>query len=403
MKQILLDTIHGSIEFDLDKLEDKIAYRLINTPEFQRLRRIKQQGFSYLTFHGAESSRFTHSIGVFYITRRVLDNLEIKHPKFIEKYKTSILLAGLLHDIGHGPFSHSSEIAFDNFQHENWSCELINNKNSGINKLLVKYDDRLPELITNILTGNIKEHKWTKEIVSGQIDCDRADYLLRDSYQTGTQYGNFQLDRFINSLDIVNYSGEYRLAVQDKSLTTIEDYLFARYSMYRQVYLHKTTISADMLFTSIIRRVKYLLENKKDLYVTQELKNWVEGNISLRDFVLVDDGAIIEHLKYWSLDSTDNILKDLSNRLLNRQLLQITKTSEEVSEIQNSLTEEEQDYYILTSEYSETPYNKHKSPILIVNRQNNIEELSKVSPVAQALSIQQNDYKSNYIAYPKEY
>ncbi len=196
-KYRFLDPIHGNIELNTANPDEELILNLIETKEFQRLRRIRQLGFSYLTFYGAEGTRFVHSIGCFQIARKVLNHLENKNANLVEPHRLAIWVAALLHDIGHGPFSHSSEPAFE-FEHEEWTIKNILGQ-TEIKQVLDNYQKDLATQVSQILLQKIKP-TWISQIISGQLDCDRSDYLIRDSHQTGTTYGVFQLERIIQYL-----------------------------------------------------------------------------------------------------------------------------------------------------------------------------------------------------------
>jgi HD superfamily phosphohydrolase len=425
-KRVFLDPIHGNIELNKGNKEDALISDLIDTQEFQRLRRIRQLGFSSLTFYGAESTRFVHSIGAFYVARQMLNSLEKKNPKLIQPLRLKILLAALLHDIGHGPFSHSSEPAFG-FQHEIWTNTNILGK-TEINQVLNGYEKNLAKEIVSVLNG---AEGWISAIVSSQLDCDRADYLLRDSYQTGTKYGVFQLDRIIQSMELEHdEENNTQLVFSEKGIHAVEDYLFARYSMYLQVYHHKKTLSTDALFQSVICRARDLLLNDaKDLIANESLIKWLlmdkyssaqnalppsplkrgsnrsDSGINLNDFWEVDDICILHHLKLWVRNSKDEILADLSARLLNRNLFKAKKldqiSKKQITEIKNKLGKEKAKYYCLEKECKEFPYSDSKKPIL-VRKNNEIVELSKASSIAQALINKDRELDIKWFFAPKE-
>jgi HD superfamily phosphohydrolase len=402
-----LDPIHGNIELELDIKEDRLILDLIETREFQRLRRIRQLGFSYLTFYGAENTRFVHSIGCFAIARKVLDHLQntSQYQKILQKMRLPILIAALLHDIGHGPFSHSSEPAFL-FKHEIWTIKNILGK-TEINQCLQNHDPRLAKQVTEILKPQPGlEASWASQLISGQLDCDRADYLLRDSRQTGTTYGVFQLERIIQSLVLGESQGKISLLVQEKGLQAVEDYLFARYSMYLQVYHHKTTLGADTLFVSLMQRARDLKEANYPLRISEALNQWLNGKpLDLKCFWEVDDMHIFEHLKAWQ-NEPDQILADLADRLLNRRLFKAVKAKEFPKRAQQKIRKnlgEKAAYYFVERQCREFPYNERRQPVLITRSNGKIKELSKISGIAKALLNKDKELDIDWIFYPKEY
>ncbi len=396
-----LDPIHGGIELDGENSEEKLILDLIETPEFQRLRRIRQLGFSFLTFYGAEGSRFVHSIGVFCVARQILNELQLNYGNFVGPQRTAILVAALLHDIGHGPFSHSSEPAFD-FEHEEWTLKIIQGKTS-VNSLLKGYSKNLIKQVCDILQENTKE-PWVSQVVSGQLDCDRADYLIRDSQQTGTKYGVFQLDRIIKSLQLEPVNGQIRLVVSEKGIQAVEDYLFARYSMYLQVYHHKKTLASDALFSSLIKRAKDLLQAGEKIYCSSTLRKWLFGRLSLAEFWRMDDTHMWQHLHEWLDENKDEILTDLARRLLNRDLFKAQQlhnmSKKDIEAIRRSLKGDEK-YYCLIRECREFPYTDTKKPIL-VKKNGKIVELSKASAIASALMNKGKELDVKWLFAPKE-
>ena len=231
IKRIFHDPIHKEIVFDSGKPEELMIMELIDTIAFQRLRRIKQLGAASLVFHGAESSRFTHSIGVFCIARKIYQRLiEIKSSFYENKFV--LYGAALLHDLGHGPLSHTSEVIFDH-NHEQWSQNLVKNY-SPINSILKKYDNELPKQICELFESKQLFSNPLKTLISSEIDCDRLDYLLRDSYNTGIKYGLVDLERIISGL---TFSPDGNIAIKPKGIIAIEHFLVLRNLMYRTIYL----------------------------------------------------------------------------------------------------------------------------------------------------------------------
>ena len=233
IKRIFHDPIHKEITFDSGKPEELMIMELIDTVAFQRLRRIKQLGPASLIFHGAEASRFTHSIGVFCIARKIYERLVVNESKF-RKNQFALYGAALLHDIGHGPLSHTSESIF-NHNHECWSKKLVQNY-SPINSILKKYDNELPNQIGELFESKNIFSKPLKTLISSEIDCDRLDYLLRDSYNTGTNYGLVDLERIISAL---TFSPDGNISIKPKGLIAIEHFLVLRKMMYKTVYNHR--------------------------------------------------------------------------------------------------------------------------------------------------------------------
>jgi len=256
IKRIFHDPIHKEIVFDSGKPEESMIMELIDTIAFQRLRRIKQLGAASLVFHGAESSRFTHSIGVFCIARKIYQRLiEIKSSFYENKFV--LYGAALLHDLGHGPLSHTSEVIFDH-NHEEWSQNLVQNY-SPINSILKKYDNELPKQIAELFESKQIFSKPLKTLISSEIDCDRLDYLLRDSYNTGTKYGLVDLERIISAL---TFSPDGNIAIKPKGVIAIEHFLVLRNLMYRTIYNHRINEISTWILEKIIFTIKHNFEKK---------------------------------------------------------------------------------------------------------------------------------------------
>lgn len=308
------DPLHGAITLEHSDATEALLIRLIDTPAFQRLRRIRQLGPASLTFHGAESSRFTHSLGVMAIARRAFDRIAKRYPQ-LSSYRPVVLCAALLHDIGHGPFSHTSEEIFGN-HHEHWTRRILA-ESSPIRRCLDAFDSHLLPQIEQVY---LKKHPiplvW--QLVSSQLDCDRLDYLMRDSYFTGANYGHLDLDRILLAL---NYDPvTQQLVVARKGLAAIEHYLLVRYFMYAQVYNHPKNLAAAWVLEQAFRRARALLGN---IPADETVTAWLSQDcdrLALVDYLTADDGIFMYHLHRWQR-SDDPVLADLCRRFLDRDLL----------------------------------------------------------------------------------
>ena len=307
------DPLHKGIVLDSNKPEEAMIMELIDTLPFQRLRRIKQLGPASLTFHGAESSRFTHSLGVFEIARRALKRLEIIDPT-LKKYRGILYGAALLHDIGHGPFSHTSEEIFE-INHEYWSSKLIKDYND-IKIILERFKEGTSIQISNIIINKFMGNKAIKTLLSSQLDCDRLDYLLRDSYSTGTIYGQLDLGRILSGLTI---APDGDLAIHPKGLLAVEHYLFVRNLMYRSVYNHRMNEVCNWLLEKIIKTARSFVEGEiwADKHMTKWL--WEIKTIDFDTFLANDDILTNYHLSRWKEDSP-RPLAELCKRFINRDL-----------------------------------------------------------------------------------
>ena len=319
-KRIFHDPIHKEIVFDSGKPEESMIMELIDTVAFQRLRRIKQLGAASLLFHGAESSRFTHSIGVFCIARKIFTRLiEVKSSFYENKFV--LFGAALLHDLGHGPLSHTSEAIFDH-NHEDWSQNLVTNY-SPINSILKKYDNELPKKIGELFESKQIFSKPLKTLISSEIDCDRLDYLLRDSYNTGTNYGLVDLERIISAL---TFSPDGNIAIKPKGIIAIEHFLVLRNLMYRTIYNHRI----NEISTFILEKIIYALKNnsEKKIWFDRSLYNWIfsPANVDFDDFIRIDDITFYYHLSRWK-DESFEPLSTLCKMFINRDLLKASDIS----------------------------------------------------------------------------
>ena len=320
IKKIFHDPIHKEIAFNPKKPEELMIMELIDSAAFQRLRRIRQLGAASLLFHGAESSRFTHSIGVFCIARKIYERLIESKSSFCEN-KFILYGAALLHDLGHGPLSHTSEAIFDH-NHEEWSQNLVKNY-SPINSILKKYDNELPRQIGEIFASNQLFSKPLKTLISSEIDCDRLDYLLRDSYNTGTKYGLVDLERIISAL---TFSPDGNIGIKPKGVIAIEHFLVLRNLMYRTIYNHKINEISTWILEKIIYTIKNNFENK--IWLDKSLYKWIfsPSKLDFDDFMRNDDITFYYHLMRWK-DESFEPLSTLCKMFIDRNLLKASDIS----------------------------------------------------------------------------
>jgi HD superfamily phosphohydrolase len=320
IKRIFHDPIHKEIVFDSGKPEELMIMELIDTIAFQRLRRIKQLGAASLVFHGAESSRFTHSIGVFCIARKIYQRLiEIKSSFYENRFV--LYGAALLHDLGHGPLSHTSEVIFDH-NHEKWSQNLVKNY-SPINSILKKYDTEVPKQICELFESKQLFSNPLKTLISSEIDCDRLDYLLRDSYNTGTKYGLVDLERIISGL---TFSPDGNIAIKPKGIIAIEHFLVLRNLMYRTIYNHRINEISTWILEKIIFTIKDNFEKK--IWIDNSLHKWIfsSQNLDFDDFIKNDDITFYYHLIKWKDESFEPLSK-LCKMFIDRDLLRASDIS----------------------------------------------------------------------------
>lgn len=400
-EKVFKDPIHKYIY-----VYDNVVWEAINTKAFQRLRRIKQLGTTYFTFHGAEHSRFGHSLGVYEITRRIISQFERnEYEEWSKEERILALLSALLHDIGHGPFSHTIESVI-NHRHEEWTKKIILG-NSDLNQVLVNYDPQLPTKIVNII-GKKGEYPIIESIISSQLDADRMDYLLRDAYYTGVNYGNFDLERVLRVLRPFNN----KIAVKESGMHSIEDYLVARYQMYRQIYFHPVTRSGDIILRKIFQRAKQLYFNGyKFKILFQPIERLFKGELDIEDYLALDDSLINTTFYLWSSES-DNILADLTSRFLNRKLfhyIDFEPSNNTHQYIYELLTANgfDPEYYLEIDSPADSPYDTYnigkgrdKTPIILLNENGETNEISNISEIISA--IMGKRVSKSRIYYPRE-
>lgn len=369
-EKLLRDPIHDLIVFDRRRAEDRVLLSALDTAEVQRLRRIKQLGMAHMAYQGAEHSRFSHSVGVTHLIRRMLGRLERDLPprdQLDEITRVALVCAGLVHDLGHGPFSHVMEKFFRE-DHEVWSERIILSEETEIHTVLSKYDARLPGLVVDVLGGNIKP-KWASYVVSSQMDADRFDYLLRDSHMTGVKYGVFDLERLLLLLRVSD-DGE-RVVLSSKALMPVEKYLQSRYQMYRQVYFHKTVTSAEAMLMAVLDRARDLAKegNLPGVVPSSPLAMLMRNErLGIPDFLALDDSILLAAMNGWTR-CEDATLRDLSTRLLTRRLFKSLELEgggdgddllfdERINAAREFLEDHGLDfrYYLRFSKSSDTPY-----------------------------------------------
>lgn len=385
---------------DFITLKEPLFIELIDTPEFQRLRRIRQLGASYGTYHGAEHSRFGHSLGVLWIMTRILDRFRTLGVPLDESRATVAKAAALLHDVGHGPFSHALEGCLTpGMGHEEWSRRILLGP-SSLHERLKAHDAELPAQVAAVISGEFDAPKFITDLVSSQMDVDRMDYLLRDSLYTGVTYGRYDLTRLINTLQVQ----DDRIVCVAKGVGAVEEYLIARYFMYWQVYLHKTTRSHELTLQRLWRRAV-------DVWVRGELRRsdvpatlvpFLCGEPTLDEYLAVDDHDVLVAIKTWQRVA-DPILSDLSSRLLSRRLLKpvykVPLTSlphEQLPDVQKLLAAAgwDPEYYLLVDDVTGVAYDWYtpgghgepKRPILALDVAGRPREITQLSPTMRALA-----------------
>ena len=316
-QRIYRDPVHNIIPLRDDSAEGKLMIRLIDTPEFQRLRRIKQLGLGLYTYQGAEHSRFTHSLGALHLMTRILDQLSDRY-QIADQDHAAARAAALLHDVGHGPFSHAMESVLG-VHHEQLTMQAVLSAETELGQTLSSYSRELPGRVASIIEGTFKPAALA-QLVSSQLDVDRMDYLLRDSLMTGAKYGLYDLEWIINALQI-DEEGD-RIYIAARGIYAVEEYLQARYYMFRQVYFHRSLRSAEAVLRSALRRALELVEKGKQVWCatgTSFEKILHRQTLTITEHLEMDDSDVIFHMKQWQR-SSDPVLSDLSQRFVGRRL-----------------------------------------------------------------------------------
>ena len=398
---IINDPIYGFIS-----IPEGLVFEIIEHPYFQRLRRITQMGLSYLVFPGANHTRFHHAIGCVHIMGKALDALSNKGVVISTAEKEAALIAILLHDIGHGPFSHAMENSIvEGVHHEQISLDFMNAINAEFNGRLT--------LAIEIFKGTY-QRQFLNQLVTGQLDMDRTDYLKRDSFYTGMAEGNINSDRIIAMLDVKNDE----LVVIEKGVYTVEKFLVARRLMYWQVYLHKTSLVAEQIIIRVLKRAKELTKQGKRLPASKALLFFLTHKITadtfskdiLDTFSKLDDFDIISAMKEWC-DVDDYVLSNLSRRIIYRDLLKVTirkkpvkpeKLKKQIDHLmtQHKITAHEASYFVFEGEISNQGYNYKKGSINILMKTGKIIDVVKASDQL-SLKALTKDISKYYFCTPK--
>ena len=370
--KLFRDPVHNIIALDLEDEVERVLFDLVNTRAFQRLRRIRQLGFANLVYHGAEHTRFTHSLGVLHVARRMFSALE---GDLDEEERLEVLCAALLHDVGHQPFSHAIEKVTD-IHHETYTAQLIEDPETDIHQVLSAVDSRLPERLAAYFNPREQfpaEKQVLRDLVSSQLDADRLDYILRDGLATGVKIGVYDFERIQTMLD--TYRGESedgtertRLAVNYRAREAVEGYLMARFHMFKQVYLHKAVRAAEKMLEAVLRRAEQLREEGYQFThdLPPVLARLLAGErLTSREFVGFDDMDIWRALKSWRRDD-DEVLSRLAGGLLDRRLYKTIDMSAHdpvdfarMMDRANALADElgyNPDYAVLSDQAKDTPY-----------------------------------------------
>lgn len=394
-EKVFRDPIHGYVRVD-----DSVVWQCIQTKEFQRLRRIKQLGSTSMAYHTGEHSRFAHSLGVYEIVRRMVNEVSDLKEKLTDYEKLTVMLAGLLHDIGHAPFSHSFESVMQR-NHEEYTVQIISEK-SQIKDILDEYSPSLAKDVASIISGT-HPNGILCQMISSQLDADRMDYLLRDSYFTGTKYGEFDLERILRTMRVA----DDKLVVKASGMHTIEDYIMARYHMYWQVYFHPVSRSYDVILRNLFKRLVDLYKENSHKVLAQYpmyQSLLTKQVLSNEDIYLLDDSTCFYSFQLM-VKGDDKIIADLASRLLDRNLFKYCNTqySEDIlNKIKNvGLDERYYFYWDHQTQNPYTPYNGQTHSIWVLKDNGDIAELSSVSKIVSSIC-QNSSYQDEKIFFPKE-
>ncbi|AEI46107.1 HD domain-containing protein [Paenibacillus mucilaginosus] len=402
-EKVFKDPVHKYIY-----VQDQTIWDLINTREFQRLRRVRQLGTCFLTFHGAEHSRFSHSLGVYEVTRKIISQFERNQYEDWPRHERLLCLcAALLHDVGHGPFSHSIEKTFGT-HHEAWSCRIVLGE-TEVNQVLRQVAPDFPQKVADVIAKTYNK-EIVVSLVSSQLDADRMDYLLRDAYYTGVNYGTFDLERILRVMR--PYQGH--IVVKESGMHAVEDYLMSRYQMYWQVYFHPVTRSAEIVLHKIFQRAKQLYEEKyRFRFLLPPLLGLFEQKLTVQDYHLLDEAFMQTVFMQWTYEE-DEVLSDLCSRFLERRLFKYVTLDRIDTGLLDKLRGEmkrigiDPAYYVEIDFPSDLSYDIYrpgeedeKLPILLLDSKDSLTEISRKSEIVRSISgIHMGKY---HLYYPGEF
>lgn len=413
-ERIYRDSVHNIIRVNTDSPEGRLTVSLVDTPEFQRLRRIRQLGLAYFAYQSAEHSRFTHSLGAFHLATRMIAKLRLSY-KIPDEPQTAVRIAALVHDIGHGPFSHVIESILG-FHHERFTIEAVLSPETGIGKMLNTFSPDLAADVASIIRGDY-EHRALAQLVSSQLDVDRMDYLLRDSLMTGAKYGVYDLEWIIKSIEI-NEAGDH-LYVSAPGIYAVEDYLQARYYMYRQVYFHRTLRSAEAILKVLMNRALFLVKNGAEIWQAggTPMDKILSGDkLNLQEHLELDDMDVMFSIKRWQ-HAPDPILADLAKRFLDRRLFKAFDLDMPEPEREEFIQKARQmvadsgydpDYYFVEDSARNAPYSFYgKGPandkdLIYVEDGFSRPAIREISSVSAAVRGLQEGYRIHRICFPAE-
>jgi hypothetical protein len=401
-EKVFKDPVHRYVH-----VRDRVIWDLIATPEFQRLRRIKQLGTTYLTFHGAEHSRFNHSLGVYEIVRRIISNFRDR-PNWDDAHRLLCLCAALLHDLGHGPFSHSFEKVFK-VDHEDFTQKIITG-DTNVRRILERVSPGFSQEVADVI-AKTHENQLVVSLISSQIDADRMDYLQRDAYYTGVSYGHFDMERILRVMRPM----EDQVVIKSTGMHAVEDYIMSRYQMYWQVYFHPVTRSAEVILSKILHRAKHLYEMPEFTFKLKPTHfiSFFEGDVKLSEYLRLDEGIVSYYFQAWQ-EEEDAILSDLCERFMNRHLFKYVEFNPNLQmqdwmELYQLFVEAgiDPEYYLVIDSSSDLPYDfyrpgeeEERLPIHLLMPGGELKELSRNSDIVESISgKKRTDHK---LYFPKD-
>lgn len=400
--KIFNDPIYGFIT-----IPNSFIYDLIQHPYFQRLRRISQMGMSYLVYPGAHHTRFHHALGCMHIMQKAVQTLRFKGVEISNEEENALYIAILLHDIGHGPFSHAMEHSIvEEIHHEELSLLFMEQLNK-------EFDGKL-SLAIKVFKGEY-HRKFMLQLISSQLDMDRMDYLKRDSFYSGVAEGNINSERLIQMMNVEDDV----LVIEEKGIYSVEKFLVARRLMYWQAYLHKTSVVAELILTKILKRAKELVHKGISVEASVPFKYFLENKVTLTEFnkqilkkfSYLDDYDVLSAIKSWQFHQ-DKVLSKLCTMIINRDLLKINMFDDKPNKelitnyrnklmTLNNLTEKESEYFVFKGNLKNQAYNKEGEPIRILKKDKTIEDVVEASDQLhlKALSKPVTKY---FVCFPKQ-
>lgn len=397
-EKVFKDPIHRYIH-----VQDRLIWDLIKTKEFQRLRRIKQLGTLNLAFHTAEHSRFGHSLGVYEIVRRMIDETFKDHKDWDPNDRPLAMCAALLHDLGHGPFSHCFEKIFDT-DHEAYTQAIIMG-DTEVNVVLRRVSDDFPKQVAEVINKS-HHNKLVISMISSQIDADRMDYLQRDAYFTGVSYGMFDMERILRLMR----PSKDEVLIKESGMHAVENFIMSRYQMYWQIYFHPVSRGGEVLLNNCFKRAKYLYESGYQFKVSpRDFVPFFEKRATVDEYIKLDETDVTFYIKEW-MNEDDSILRDLSRRFINRDLfkyLPFDGSIITITELEDLFRKAgiDPEYYFVSDSFSDLPYDydrpgSNRQPIHLLQSSGNIREISSQSLIISSITgIKREDYK---LYYPKE-